>query len=159
MIPVVFQVGGGPGWVCPQFRDCFDLVWSMSAGWVWGWGCLAPAVPVSCQREGKGSCSGGPASAPLPGICGFAGAGFMTAALLSPRGVGFGKQGAKRRSGSGQGKVGTLAAASTGTGLALMCNHGALCTLCSPSWVELQACLAMNEHSPRRGCFTGLYSL
>lgn len=97
---------------------------------MWGWGCLAPAVPVSAVR-GK---ERGPAAHPaLPGVCGFSGAGFVTAALGPCSDTGFGERGAERRSGSGQGEVGTVAAASTGKGLALMSNHGAPSAPCAPS--------------------------
>lgn len=97
VLPFVFQAEDLPGWIWPQLGDCLHLVWAVSAAWVWGCGAWLQQCRGGCQREGKGSSSRGSASPSLPGVCGFAGAGFMRAALLSPRAVGFGKRGAVGR--------------------------------------------------------------
>lgn len=87
----------------------------------------------------------------------------MTAALLLPRAVmyvGFGKLGAKRRSGRGQGKVGAVAAASMGSGLALICSHEAPSAPCAPSLGSgSRPALSRTNNLQGEAVLQGLYSL
>lgn len=118
VLPFVFQAEDLPGWIWPQLGDCLHLVWAVSAAWVWGCGAWLQQCRGGLSERGKGVLLQGFCQSITPRclwVCwGWfyeSSSAFTTCCWLW-----------EARS-SGQGEMGTVAAASTDSGVGLMCNH------------------------------------